>query len=140
MRASANHEIWARIAPEITPGEFNDPYSMHVETLARLSRVRRISGVPFRFVSDHRPPDRNAAAGGAQGSAHMTLPCRAVDLRVHNSHERMRIVWAAILEGFRRIGVYSPTPFQAKTWGKNAGSLHLDDSPAHAQNVMWVSS
>ena len=139
MKAYANHGVWGLIAPVITPAEFNHPYEMHVETLLRLHRVRRRSGVPFRFVSDHRPPDRNAAAGGAKGSAHMTNPCRAVDLRVQTSAERFAIVEAALAEGFRRIGIYSPTAHQKQFYGKNAGSVHLDDSPTHVQRVMWVS-
>ena len=140
MRAYQNHEVWAEIAPEITPGEFNFPYHMNVGTLLRLSRARRRSRIPFRFVSDHRPSSANSTAGGARRSAHMGTPTHAVDLRVQNSRERFKIVEAALAEGFTRIGIYPPTAFQRQIWGKNAGSVHLDDSPVHTRQVMWVSS
>jgi len=138
--AHATHPVWGEIAPELTPADFNHPYKMHPGFLRRLSRVRRAARVPFRVVSDHRPPTANAAAGGARGSAHMGDPCRAVDLRVQSSRERWAIVAAAIAEGIRRIGVYPPTDYQRSQWGKNAGSLHLDDSPTHPARVMWVSA
>src|SRR5690606_32379317 len=115
-------------------------YEMNVETLRRLSKVRRACDVPFRIVSDYRSPGRNKSAGGATRSAHMDSPCHAVDLRVHGSGERFRIVEHAIAAGFRRIGIYQPTSWQARMLGKNAGSVHLDDSPTHPQGVMWVSS
>lgn len=139
MKAHPNHLVWKMIAPEIKPEEFNAPYEMHTETLIRLSRARRMAKVPFRFVSDYRPPERNEAVGGAKRSAHMTNPCRAVDIRVHTSAERYAVVRAAILEGFNRIGIYPPTEHQRKYYGKNAGSIHLDDSPDHPQRVIWVS-
>jgi hypothetical protein len=138
-RAVVGHSVWREIAPEITPSDFREPHRMNVGTLRRLSRVRRRAGVPFRIVSDHRPPERNAAAGGATGSAHMGDPCCAVDLRVQSAAERFAVVAAALAEGFVRIGVYPPTESQRVQWGKNSGSVHLDDSPLHASRVMWVS-
>jgi hypothetical protein len=138
-RAHETHTVWSDIAPEITPRDFRFPHQMRVGTLKRLSRVRRKCKVPFRFVSDHRPPERNAAVGGATGSAHMGVPCCAVDLRVQSSVERFAIVRAALEEGFARIGIYPPTESQRAQWGKNSGSVHLDDSPTHAPSVMWVS-
>lgn len=137
--AVKGHPVWGEIAPEITPRDFRNPYEMSVETLRRLSRVRRASGVPFRIVSDYRSPGANAKAGGAKGSAHMTSPCRGVDLRVNGSRERFLIVTHALREGFRRIGIYPPTAWQARVFGKNSGSVHLDDSPDHPQDVIWVS-
>jgi uncharacterized protein YcbK (DUF882 family) len=139
MRAHPTHPVWQEIAPEITPGELRHPYRMNVSTLRRLSRVRRRSGVPFRFVSDYRTPVSNAAAGGATDSAHMDDPGCAVDLRILSSRERFRLLTAALAEGYTRIGCYPPTDHQRRTWGKNSGSVHLDDSPTRPQEVIWVS-
>lgn len=138
--AHPGHAVWTEISPEITPGELNYPYMMDPDFLRRLSRIRRASGVPFRFVSDHRPPARNAAAGGVTGSAHTEDPCAAVDIRLHNSAERYAVLRAAITEGIQRIGIYPPTTDQRKAWGKNSGSLHLDDSPSKPRLVAWVSA
>lgn len=138
--AYPGHPVWAEIAPEITPRELNFPYLMDPDFLRSLSRIRRASGVPFRFVSDHRPPDRNAAAGGVSGSAHTDDPCRAVDLRVTGSRERFLILRAAIMEGITRIGIYPPTAYQRRTWGKNSGSVHLDASSGRPSEVAWVSA
>lgn len=137
-RAHHEHPVWAEIAPELRPGEFRFPYLMDVDFLRLLSRIRRACGVPFRIVSDHRPPDRNAAAGGATKSAHMEEPCAAVDLRVLSNEERFRLVRAAIEHGVTRIGVYPPTPSQRAGYGKGAGSVHLDASRTNPSPRMWM--
>lgn len=138
-RAVRGHPVWDEIAPEITPHEFRNPYEMSVDALRRLSRVRRASKVPFRFVSDYRAPSYNEQVGGASGSAHTARPCHAVDLRVQNSYERFQIVKHALAAGYRRIGIYPPTDWQRQQYGKNSGSVHLDDSQYHPQDVIWVS-
>lgn len=133
--AHAGHVVWREISPQFTRAEFRDPDSMAVEALRLLHRIRVRAGVPFRLVSDARTPATNP---GASKSAHLERPCTAIDLRVVNSAERFAIVRAAIQEGVIRIGVYPPTEYQRATWGKNAGSIHLDASTALPQNVMWV--
>jgi len=129
--ALASHPIWDEIAPELVPGEFRHPGLMDVEALRVFSAIRRRSGVPFRIISDHRPPARNAAAGGARQSAHMESPCCAVDLGVSSNEERFRIVAAALALGVERIGVYP-----AKHGG--AGSVHLDLSDQKPAPRMWT--
>lgn len=95
--------------------------------------MRRAAGVPFRPTSDHRPPERNAAAGGAERSAHLDVPCRAVDLRVINNHERFRIIATAIRFGFNRVGC-ARYDVDSVT---GAGIIHLDASEDLPAEVMW---
>lgn len=129
--AVSEHAVWGEIKPELTPGDFRFPHAMDVAFLRLLSRTRRRAGVPFRVVSDYRDPARNAAAGGAKGSTHMEHPCRAVDLHVKDNHERMRIVQAAVEEGFLRIGIYPAAE-------DNSGSVHLDASEINPAPRMWT--
>lgn len=133
--AVANHSVWGEVAPEITPRDFNNPEKMDVDFLRLLSRIRRKCGVPFRIVSDHRTPGTNP---GAAKSAHMELPCKAVDLRVLNNPERFKIVRAAFEEGIVRFGIYAPTPEQVKNFGEMSGSVHLDVSTDNPQGTMWM--
>lgn len=133
--AVENHVVWAEIAPELTPKDFKNPYAMEVNFLRKLSSIRRKCGVPFRVVSDARDPDGDV---GATQSAHKERPCRAVDLRVLTSAERMKIVRTAIQEGVRRIGVYAPTEGQVAQFGKASGSVHLDTSEENPADVMWM--
>lgn len=136
--AMQGHPVWAEIAPELTPDDFRHPWDMCPAFLRRLSAARRRSGVPFRVISDHRPPDRNAAVGGATRSAHLESPCRAVDLRVASNEERARIVRALLDVGFERIGIYVPTDWQRQMYGAGAGTVHVDDSPAHPRPRIWL--
>jgi len=131
IAAGPTHPVWMGIAPFFVPSEFKHPFKMDVTFLRSLYRVRLRAGVPLRIVSDYRPPDRNASVGGAKASAHMELPCSAVDLRVNNNHERMLIVAAAIEEGFTRMGIYP-----AGEGG--AGSLHLDASRTLPSPRIWT--
>lgn len=133
MKAYQNHCVWGEIAPELTPKDFQRPYEMDVEALRQLSRTRRRAGVPFIIVSDAR-----LGNVGVANSAHDERPCTAVDIRVTSSSARYAVLKAAFEEGWRRIGVYPPTTNQARVWGKNAGSIHLDASPSKPQDVCWV--
>lgn len=138
-RAVEGHPVWTEIAPELTPRDFRHPWEMCPAFLRRLSRARRACGVPFRVVSDYRPPDRNASAGGASQSAHLESPCRAVDLRVLDNHERYRVVTALLAEGFERLGVYAPTEWQRSQYGTASGSVHVDASPTNPSPRIWMS-
>ena len=129
--AVVGHAVWRAIAPEIREHEFRSPYLMDVHFLYLLSVIRRRSGVPFRIRSDYRDPARNAAAGGASGSAHMERPCRAVDLHVIDNRERFLLLSAAMAAGIQRIGIYP-----AKE--DNSGSVHLDASATKPQPRMWT--
>lgn len=136
--AHEGHRVWMEVAPELTPADFNHPWDMCPAFLRRLSAARRACGVPFRIVSDYRPPDRNEAASGAARSAHLERPCRAVDLRALNNAERFRIVEALLGEGFERVGIYTPTEWQVSQYGRGAGSVHVDASPTNPSPSMWM--
>lgn len=148
--AVEQHPVWREIAPWITPGELRRPYDMDVGTLRRLHRARLRTcdltlefdghggGVPFRFVSDHRTAAANTAAGGAAASAHMERPCHAADLRVISSRERYIVVVALLEEGFHRIGIEEPTPWQREQWGGDAGTVHVDGSTTRPPAVMFT--
>lgn len=127
-------EDWAEIR-HFAPSEFNYPDSMGVEFVKWLDAVREEAGCAMHLVSDHRPPERNAAAGGAKTSAHMDLPCNAVDIGKRPTpadpnwnYHRFRIIAAALKLGCQRIGQYP------------SGSLHLDRSEdSHPSPRLWVS-
>jgi uncharacterized protein YcbK (DUF882 family) len=129
--AVPDHPVWAEIAPELTPREFHEPAQMEVDFLRRLSAARRRAGVPFRITSDHRPPARNRAARGAEHSAHLEVPCRAVDLTVASNEERFRVVSALLAVGFRRIGVYPAAE-------DGSGALHVDASEVNPSPRIWT--
>jgi hypothetical protein len=132
--ATEGHVVWTEIAPELSKTDFDHPTLMEVEFLRLMSRIRRASGVPFRIVSDHRPSDKNK---GAAKSAHMDIPCRAIDLRVLDNRERIVLIRTALAHGIERIGVYAPTDWQKMTYGKASGSVHLDCSDKNPSPRMW---
>lgn len=139
MLPTPHDPVWDDIADVFKPQEFNHPYQMDADFLRRLAKARRRAGVPFRPVSDHRTAEENEAAGGAENSAHTDVPCKAVDLRVVNNLERWKAVEACIAVGFTRIGVYPPTAWQRKTYGKGAGSVHVDGAVDRPAPRMWLS-
>jgi hypothetical protein len=136
--AHADHPVWREIAPEISADELSYPHKMSATFLRRLSRIRRASGVPFRFVRNgaHRPAARTTTGSL---SAHSESPCSAVDIRILSSGERYLILRAALAEGINRIGIYPPTAEQATHFGRNSGTMHLDASRHLPSGVCWVS-
>ncbi len=96
---------------------------MNAETLNRLDQARESAGIPFVLNSAYRSPAHDKSKGRSGTGAH-TLG-RAVDIRCNTSANRWKIVSALIAAGFTRIGV-------ASTY------IHADDSPNHAQNVIWT--
>lgn len=119
--ATLDHPVWGEIAPELSPREFAYPHLMDVGFLRRLSRSRRLGKVPYRRVSDHRPPERNVAAGGADQSAHMEKPCPTVDLRVLSNEERYHVLLNLIagdallaLRAVQACGHLLPAPVAAE--------------------------
>ena len=88
-----------------------------------LDEARQYAGIPFVITSGIRSPERNAEVGGAEESAHLTG--HAVDIRCPTSRHRHKILEAALLVGFRRIGI-----------GK--GFIHLDTDPEKPQDVVWL--
>lgn len=137
--AGPRHPVWAEIAPELTPRDFQHPHAMDASFLRLLSRARRRTqaltdtllghtrGVPFRIISDYRPPASNYAAGGAEHSAHLRTPTRVVDLQLADNAERFIVAVALLVEGFTRLGIYEASA------GDGRGGLHVDaedDLPA----------
>lgn len=134
--AVMNHAVWGEISPELIPAEFHAPEKMDVDFLRLMSKVRRAAKVPFRIVSDSRTPETNP---GAEQSAHLELPCKAIDLRVITNYERFAIIRAALALGVRRIGIYPATDGQKAEYGPAVGSLHLDSSTINPQDRLWTS-
>jgi len=129
--AGLDHPIWEIIAPEFMIEEFNSPYDMDANFLKLLYRVRLEADVPFRITSDARDPDGNVGVGK---SAHKKRPCKAVDLKVKNSFERMRVVASAIRNGINRVGVYPAND-------DGSGVVHLDaeTDPENPSPRLWTS-
>ena len=73
--------------------------------LKMLEEVETRSGVAIHVTSCFRTPEENAAVKGSPNSAH--LRGRAADLRAPDIVTASKIVCAAIIVGFRRIGIYS---------------------------------
>lgn len=95
------------------PDEFENPESMSYQLLVMLDAVRAISGTPLVITSSVR-------GGSAEHSVG-----QAVDVRCHLSHDRFKIVKAALAAGFRRIGVYDR-------------HVHLGIARELGQDVMWT--
>jgi len=83
-----------------------------------LERARGFAGVPFIITE-------GVGSGGHHviNSAHQRG--LAVDIRCSGSHDRMKVVSAALITGFKRIGVYDK-------------HVHLDVDPSLPQDVMWT--
>ena len=96
---------------------------MHPESLKRLHQAREHAGIPFVLSSAYRSPAHDKSKGRSGTGAH-TMG-RAVDIRCNTSANRWKIVSALIAAGFTRIGI-------ANTF------IHADDSPKHAQSVIWT--
>jgi hypothetical protein len=125
--AKLGHPVWGEIGDYFQPHEFRNPYEMDVEFLRLLYKIRKRAGVPIRITSDARDPEGDI---GADKSAHKKRPCRAIDCKVINSYERWRLVWASVLEGVVRLGVYGDKPI-----------LHID-AETHTDNPserIWTS-
>ena len=114
--AGIDHPVWETIQPEFLIEEFSSPYEMDANFLKLLYRIRLGAGVPFRITSDARDPSGSI---GVEKSAHKKRPCKAVDLKVKNSFERMRVVASAIRNGINRVGVYPAND-------DGSGVVHLD--------------
>lgn len=96
---------------------------MKPETVAKLDWARGRAGVPFRITRGFDTTENNTAVGGVKDSAH--LSGHGFDLACSDSVDRFKIVYALLLVGFRRIGVYDR-------------HIHGDDNPSLPPNVMWV--
>lgn len=132
---------WSSIR-HFRPVEFARPDLMGYEFMLWLDNVREHAGVAFVVDSSFRTREHNAQVGGAQDSAHLDIPCDAVDISFrtspvdpHGHYARFMAVGTAIHFDCSRVGVYPD------------GSIHLDrtemrraaprlwpkvDNPAHA--------
>lgn len=96
---------------------------MNQSTLDRFDKARGIAGIPFIPTCGYRSPEWDRAKGRSGTGAHPNR--HGIDLEATDSTTRCKIVTSLILAGFTRIGI-------ADTF------IHADDSPNHAQNVMWT--
>lgn len=118
---------WAKVAPEFKPSEFDYPDLMGYEFMLWLHKLRIKAGFALHISSDHRKSDHNSTVGGASKSAHMDVPCDAVDIHKLTSVSRFKLVRVAIELGCQRIGVYEN------------GSVHLDRTESvRPSPVLWV--
>ena len=84
--------------------------------LHKLDNARELAGIPFVITSGYRTIEHNKKVGGVENSAHIELPCRAVDIKCTNSVERKKIITALISVGLhRRLGIAE-------------NFIHVDDS------------
>jgi len=104
------------------------------ELMSKLDTARTVAGIPFIISSGLRTCAANAAAMGAEHSAH--IQGLAVDLGLGHLNEgydrdsaRFAMLKALISAGFQRIGVYQK-------------HLHLDVGmpPDYAQAVAWFTT
>lgn len=99
--------------------EFDYPDRMTWGLLVKLDAVRREAGVPLYIFSDYRPGDDGAHGKGLAVDVH--------DDRARDgiaSRWRHKVLRAAYVVGFRRIGIYD-------------AHLHLDIDTSKAQDVSW---
>ncbi|MCK5014031.1 MAG: peptidase M15 family protein [Candidatus Omnitrophica bacterium] len=96
--------------------------------MAKLQLTRTVANIPFEIISGCRCPVHNKNEGGKETSDHLTtesIQCEGVDIRCHYSGDRLKIISAAIMSGFRRIGI-------AKSF------IHLGMKKDNPQDVIWV--
>lgn len=125
-------EDWDEIK-HFKPEEFKKPLLMGYEFMKWLDKVREGADVVMLVSSSARSDDYNKAVGGAGDSAHVDIPCDAVDIRKNpNSkmtwnHDRFQIVFTAYALGCRRFGIYKDQ------------SIHLDRTEKKRPAPrMWV--
>ena len=136
--AVVDHPVWREITPEITPSDFNQPFEMDVGFLRWLYKSVRIpAGVPMWFTSDARDPEGDV---GAKSSAHKKRPCRAVDFQVRKtwhgmpgSEQMARIIFAAVLGGCVRVGLY-----QSQSGLGDIGHIDCETHPDNPSPRLWL--
>lgn len=115
------------------PIELKNPEKMGYEFMKWLDHIRTVAAVPMVITSSYRSAEYNAQVGGAPDSAHVDIPCEAVDIGMRPrpddpnwNYSRFRIVKAALDNGCLRIGTYAN------------GSLHLDRTETRRPAMrMW---
>ncbi|WP_081740455.1 D-Ala-D-Ala carboxypeptidase family metallohydrolase [Aquimarina pacifica] len=99
---------------------------MDKRLIEMLTKLAKLTKLPiFEMInSGARTPFWNRKVGGVSNSAHKTPKCMAVDIKAPTLAIRNKLVVAAKLVGFKRIGV-------ANTF------VHLDVDATKSQNVAW---
>ena len=83
-------------------------YNVSPFLLYKLNTMRIILNRPLIITSACRCKQHNSKVQGSQTSLHITseeIPCRAIDIKVANKHERMEIVKVATHLDFSGIGI-----------------------------------
>lgn len=96
--------------------------------LWKLQYMRDQAQVVFNIISGCRCPKYNEDEGGYETSDHITtdtLACEGADIECKNSTNRFIMLDAAILAGFRRIGI-------GKTF------IHIGNRSSNPQKVSWL--
>ena len=70
----------------------------------RLEVARGLYGKPMIVTSGYRCPRHNEAVGGVKDSYH--TQGLAADILCRSSADRLKLVYALMMAGFSRIGVY----------------------------------
>lgn len=96
---------------------------MNQDFMKRLDNARRIAKIPFVLSSAYRTKDWEYSHGRTGTSSH--TEGRAVDILCRTNSNRFSIIDSLLKAGFSRIGI-------ANTY------IHVDDSPTHSQNVVWL--
>jgi uncharacterized protein YcbK (DUF882 family) len=86
-----------------SPDELGSGKLMTATLLSKLNNARHIAGIPFVITSGYRTIAHNALVGGSSTSSH--LDGLAVDISCKSSLDRLTMVNALIIAGFKRIGV-----------------------------------
>jgi zinc D-Ala-D-Ala carboxypeptidase len=96
---------------------------MNEKTLELLDEARGIAGIPFVINSGYRTKNHNLKVGGVSNSAH--LKGYAVDLECKNAGDAHKIITAAFICGFNRVGI-------------SKSFIHLDNDPSKNKNRVWT--
>lgn len=117
---------WERYKPYFSEKEFQDNKGkcwMKERHMNLLLKARIIADVPFVVTSGCRNPSQNKEVGGKETSEHLTG--EGCDVAASSSRIRFKIIEAAVLVGFTRIGI-----------GKDF--IHLGSSEDKDQEVAWL--
>ena len=96
--------------------------------ILKLQYARSLADIGFTITSGCRCPSYNKAEGGFNNSDHLTtesLACEGVDILCTNSHDRYKIINAALKAGFERLGL-------GRTF------VHLGLAERNPQEVLWL--
>jgi len=96
---------------------------MKQSTMDLADRIRDRAGIPIVLTCAHRSREWDKARGRTGTGSHPEG--MAFDIRCNTSHNRWKIISAAIAEGATRIGI-------------NSGFVHIDNSPNQVQEVVWL--